>query len=208
MKISLVCFDIGGVLVRISQSWQEAALRAEVQLGVPPEPLLLLSNSDALNRHQADLTDYVAYTHELGHELGCSPQDADLIHRSILQVEYPGIPELVRQVELAGFQTACLSNTNEIHWSELTNPHKFPTVASLGHLCASHHFRLGKPDPAIYQAFEQRVAMTSEQILFFDDNANNVEAAIAKGWAAFVIDPHGSPATQMREHFRQFNMLD
>lgn len=194
----LICFDIGGVLVRISQSWQEATRLRGIQTKLPDSPLLMLADAEPMNRHQAGQTDYPTYLKELSDLLGCSAEDAEAAHLSILQSEYEGVANLVEELRAAGFKTACLSNTNAPHWADLTDPAKFPTVAGLDFLCASHIFKLGKPDPAIYRRFEAETGFTAAQIVFFDDNRANVESANQVGWAAFRIDPEGDTAAQMR----------
>ncbi len=204
----LICFDIGGVLVRISQTWQEAAEFAGVKTTIADSPPLFLADAEPMNRHQAGHIDYATYLDEMGQLMGCPVEHAEKAHLSILQHEYPGIPEFVSEVKNDGFRTACLSNTNAPHWADLTNPAKFPTVASLEFRCASHLFELGKPDPAIYRRFEAETGFRPDQIIFFDDNRQNVEAANAVGWLAYRIDPYGDPAEQMRAALREIEVLN
>ncbi|HEY3380004.1 MAG TPA: HAD-IA family hydrolase, partial [Armatimonadota bacterium] len=84
---------------------------------------------------------------------------------------------------------ACLSNTCAPHWADLTNAVRYPGIAALDFQHASHLFGVAKPDPAIYQLFEAATGQRSEEILFFDDRAENVAAAQACGWHAVQILP-------------------
>jgi putative hydrolase of the HAD superfamily len=204
----LICFDIGGVLVRISQTWQEAAKFAGVKVTLTDTPPLFLADAEPMNRHQAGRIDYATYLDEMARLMGCPSEHAEKAHLSILQHEYPGIPEFVAEVRENGFRTACLSNTNAPHWEDLMNAEKFPTVANLEFPCASHLFQLGKPDPAIYRRFEVETGFRPDQIIFFDDNRQNVDAANQVGWLSFRIDPYGDTVAQMREALKDLEILN
>ena len=76
------------------------------------------------------------------------------------------------------------------------------------HLHASHLLGLLKPDEAIYRAFERASGFDGtdgrpEEILFFDDLEENVEAARACGWSSVRVDHTGDPAEQMRRELRE-----
>ena len=121
-----------------------------------------------------------------------------LVHNGILRGEYAGATELVQDIHARGWQSACLSNTNAIHWEVLTDPAYFPAVAALNHKLASHLLNLEKPSPAIYRHFEEATASDPTEIVFFDDLPANVEAARACGWSAHLIDHDGDTVAQMR----------
>ena len=60
-------------------------------------------------------------------------------------------------------------------------------------LLVSQQEGLGKPDPAIYRLFAERLAaldsaIMPDELLFVDDKAKNVEAAQALGWQGLVFD--------------------
>jgi FMN phosphatase YigB (HAD superfamily) len=58
--------------------------------------------------------------------------------------------------------------------------------------------RLAKPDEAIYRAYEKATGVAGAEIIFFDDLAENIEAARAAGWNAEQIDHTGDTAEQVR----------
>ncbi|RYG36159.1 HAD family hydrolase [bacterium] len=194
----LACFDIGGVLVRIARTWQEAAAAAGVSHNLGEEAVSLFTYAP-LDAFQTGLTPYDLYLDQLAQDLGCDGEAADQCHTHILVEEYPGIPELLARLKAEGWTTACLSNTNAPHWKELTDPERFPTVAGLDFRIASHELNAIKPSPEIFDAFEARTGFSAARITFFDDLPDNVTAAKAAGWDAHLIDPHGDPATQMRD---------
>jgi FMN phosphatase YigB (HAD superfamily) len=122
--------------------------------------------------------------------------------------EYPGALGLVQELNrLPGVTTACLSNTNAAHWRRLANEDgraAYPSVLELRQRLASHLLGCAKPDAQIYAraqaAFFGDQGGTPEQIVFFDDLLENVEAARAQGWTAFQVDHEGDTVRQMRTH--------
>lgn len=196
--MKIVCFDVGGVLVRISQSWQEAVERAQVSWNRSESEPMLLPDLEILNEYQAGRLGYTEYLNGLADFLSVTPAAAETVHHSILQEEYPGIPELVADIRAHDCITAVLSNTNQPHWDDLLNPAKFPTVASIDAPHASHLIGHGKPEPTIYAEFNRLTKSTPADVIFFDDNRANVDAAIAFGWRAYWIDPWGDTVNQMR----------
>ncbi len=124
------------------------------------------------------------------------------IHEAFLLREYPGVGVLVEAIQLAGVETAILSNTNASHWDRLAPPAarpsvEFPTPRRMKNLFASHLLHLGKPQAEAYRFVAMRLGVRPERILFFDDAEENVAAAKAEGWLAERIDPTGDPAAQM-----------
>ena len=119
---------------------------------------------------------------------------APLMHLSPAQVKdiseafvfgpYPGAVELLHELSAAGIRTACLSNTNEHHWSMLsTIGHRaWLPLDRFDHRFASHLIRARKPDEEIYSHVEDHTGMLGHAMLFFDDLPENVAAAKRRGW--------------------------
>jgi putative hydrolase of the HAD superfamily len=205
--MKIVCFDVGGVLVRISQSWQEAVDRAQVSWNRSESEPILLPTLEAMNEYQAGRLGYTEYLNALADFLAVTPAAAETVHHSILQEEYPGIPELVADLRAQDCLTAVLSNTNQPHWDDLLNPAKFPSVASVDAPHASHLIGHGKPEPTIYAEFNRLTDSSPGDVIFFDDNQANVDAANAFGWRAYRVDPWGDPADQMRSYLVQEQLI-
>lgn len=194
----LVCFDLGGVLVRICRDWSEGCVAAGV-------PIRAFKTDDAhhaarhdlvmrLQRGQLDGPDFhVAMSHLL--QGVWSPDEVARIDAAWLLDAYPGTEAIVHELNAAGFETACLSNTSHDHWSPLC---AYPAVTALRHRHASHLLGLAKPDEAIYARFEREVDRPPHEIVFFDDLPDNVATATARGWRAHRIDHTGDTATQIR----------
>lgn len=124
-----------------------------------------------------------------------TPEEVARVDAAWLLDSYPGTVEVVAELNDAGFETACLSNTSHDHWTPLRS---YPAVAALQHQHASHLLGLVKPDEAIYATFEHEVGRRPEEIVFFDDLPENVAAARSRGWRAHRIDHAGDTAAQIR----------
>ncbi len=212
----VVCFDLGGVLVRICRSWAEATESAGVPLKQPEQ---LLSEAwrlrrwalvDRYQRGQLQCDDYFAGMAEAVEGL-YDPSEIRRIHDAWTLQEYDGIAELVEQLaQVRDLVTACLSNTNHAHWVRLNGerePLEYPSVSKLTHRLASHQLGLAKPDAEIYQRACEHFACAPSDILFFDDLQENVNAAREQGWNAELIDHTGDTAAQMRSHLARHGIV-
>lgn len=206
VRIRCVCFDWGGVILRICRSWAEGCARA----GLPVHPAAVTDRAAAGRREAAEAFQLGRITRDeffdavsLATAGAYSPADARRIHDAWLIAEYAGVPELIRELgRMKGLTTALLSNTNEAHWERQLprdgKPGDFPAAHALHVRHASHLLRLAKPDPAIYAAFERETGFLPAEVLFFDDLAENIAAARARGWRGEQIDHAGDTAAQMR----------
>ncbi len=195
----VICFDLGGVLVRICRSWDEGCAAA----GVPLRPFDVdeehLAARQALiaSLQRGDLGDaeFHAALSEAFHGTWSTEEVARVDQAWIIE-PYPGGLELVERVARAGHRTACLSNTSADHWRTLE---ALEVVDRLDHRFASHLLRRIKPELEIYRDFEAGVDRGPGRIVFFDDLRPNVDAALARGWDAVQVDHTGDPARQMTE---------
>jgi FMN phosphatase YigB (HAD superfamily) len=215
--VDLVCFDLGGVLIRICWSWAEACRTA----GLPVPD----ASAPALEKHRSLTrlldTGRISYD-EWASRVSTAfdglytPDEAKRAHDAISQEEMAGASALVEALHASGIVTACLSNTNQAHWSRLVHHDgirprggapEYPAVVRLKKHFASHILGMMKPDPAIYAEFERLVGARGNGILFFDDRAENIEAAQARGWRAHRIDPEHDPIGQVRAHLHRYGVL-
>ena len=192
--IRLVCFDLGGVIIRICRTWLEACQRAglPVREGIEGRLQREIETRRELNTlHQTGRLDTPEYFQRVSATLDglYSPDDIRAIHYAWLVDEYEGITDVIDVIHDAGLETAALSNTNPEHWQRMQ---EFPSVMRLQHRFGSHELGLKKPDEAIYRALEENVNIRGSDILFFDDLQDNIDAARECGWNAVLID-HTSP---------------
>jgi glucose-1-phosphatase len=210
--VEIVCFDLGGVLVRIRTAWAELCQAAKLDVrGNSAGKDAELAVRDLIRAHQLGELSTEAWAAAVAAALHglYTPAEITALHEVVIIEEYPGIGALIDDLHRAGVATACLSNTNDAHWATLLHSdgvqplpgeRRYPNICRLGSHHASHLMRLTKPSCAIYRAFEAATGRSGPQILFFDDLAENVAGARALGWRAEQIDPTLPTDAQMRRH--------
>ena len=199
--VRVVCFDVGGVLIRITHHWQKAAECAGIRIGDAVPAGAVLTDAPHFETFQRGEISDDTYLEGLAKYLGgIKREEALSIHNRIMMEPYPGVEQLVRSINDTGILTGCLSNTNGPHWHDMFHSGRFPANELLTVRLASHEVGLEKPDPRIFARFEDRCAVGGSEIAFFDDSPLNVEAASRLGWQSWIIDPNVSTVPQM-EHF-------
>lgn len=202
MKQPVIVFDLGGVLIRICRTWQEACQHAGISVRAdeaPEQTRARQALSDAYQRGDIGSTAFYAGISEL-HGGAYRVEDVQAVHRAWLLGEYPDIDRVLDLIHERRWRAGVLSNTNEEHWPTLLASAGLQRLAAEhgDHMLqASHRLRALKPDPSIFRAFEARTRVEPGQCFFFDDLPENVDAARQAGWQAAWIDPEGDPAAQM-----------
>ena len=201
--IKVVCFDLGGVVVRICNGWEQgcAAAGLDVREGkITPDSI------DAKSKLVYDLTtgaiDGEAFFAALTEGVNglYSHEEFERVHRAWILGEYEGVAPIIGALrDHPECAVACLSNTNNVHWDQMLGPggDPYPAVLALEHKHASHLLRCAKPDESIYRAFEHEMNASGSEILFFDDKQENIDTAQSIGWSAVRIDPTIETAPQI-----------
>ncbi len=112
-----------------------------------------------------------------------SRDEALKIFRSVIGTPLSGVCDAVRRAAARGYRFIFLSNTSSIHMEEFLSKFELPSLVS----GAVFSYAAGsmKPDPGIYEAFEKQYG---KPCLYFDDNRNNIRAAMERGWNAVLFD--------------------
>jgi len=98
-------------------------------------------------------------------------------------------------------RTAVLSNTNEVHWKRLSGEMAIASHVEVAF--ASHLIGLRKPDSACYLHVASRLGVEPGDLVFFDDNMANIEAALSLG-----IDAHRVEGIEaLREKLKDLGYL-
>jgi HAD superfamily hydrolase (TIGR01509 family) len=187
-SIRVVCFDLGGVLVKLASGWEAACKLGGVKT---------LPNLGAWERQHALMVELErgrmaeeVYFERMGQcDLGISADELKCVFDAWLQGAYPGAAELIAEIKERGVITACLSNTNPRHWRQVIEevPEYMEIMRRLDYRFASQEIGFAKPDERIYLHAQEQMKVTAEEILFFDDRLENVEGARAVGWHAEQI---------------------
>ncbi|MBX3357069.1 MAG: HAD family hydrolase [Phycisphaeraceae bacterium] len=214
-RVGLVVFDLGGVIVRICRSWAEACQAAGVPVRGTEDfgtPEMVAARRELAGAYQMGRIQTDEFFPRIAAATGghYTAEEVRRVHDAWTLDEYPGVGELIIALKRAGVPTGVLSNTNHAHWVRLAPPAhepatEYPTPRMVDHLHASHLLGLAKPDRIIYEEFERRVRAAgwtgrTDQIVFFDDLVENIDAARQSGWDGEVIDHLGDTAAQMVGH--------
>ena len=212
--IEVVCFDLGGVLIRICRSWQEAARAADLPVHPVPEAFEVERQAAARAHQVGAIEDSEYYAAVSRASAGAyRAEDVERVHHAWTRSEYDGLGDLFGALRQSpGIRLACLSNTNAAHWGRLapdspSAADEYPNLAALETKLASHLLGLAKPDPEIFSVACARLETLPGRILFFDDLAENVAAARAAGWQAHEVDPFGDPVAEIRTHLSHWTLI-
>ena len=207
--IRVVCFDWGGVILKICRTWEEGCKAAGIKAPSKKIAAKCLAKQDALsNRYQTGQMSDKAFFRAIAKESEefHTIEDVAAVHHAWLVEEYDGVGELIEELNnFADLSTALFSNTNASHWARMEED--FQVASMIEHKHASHLFGLAKPDEKAFAAFERRVGAAGNQILFFDDTEENVQGAKDFGWCAEQIDHSGDTAAQIVKLLEQYEIF-
>lgn len=111
--------------------------------------------------------------------------------------EIPAMIALHAELKAAGLPTHILSNTNDIAVEHIQ--HRFPFFAGFTSYIFSHEVGAMKPKVPIYEALERSAGFSGTDLLYIDDRAENIDAAIARNWQCIL---HHDPAATVAEVWR------
>lgn len=173
-------FDYGGVLSQ-QPADEDVALLAGVA-GVSVQKLMDRYWESRRAYDVADL-DVVAYWQQVGRGLGRSYTSAQIAELSRLDSSMwlrlqSGTVALARDLAAAGVPLALLSNAPADVAAAVS---ELPELARFEHLIFSCELKSGKPDPACYQAALATLGASAGDVIFIDDRAENVAAAVELG---------------------------
>ncbi len=174
-------FDLGGVIV----PW--VGLDALATLNdIPREEVVerfaASVISSAFERGQASEAAFIA---EFQQMFDLPDTDIAALWNSWVHPPYPGVLEALADLKTQ-FTTACLSNTNSLHWTHLN---KIFSLDETFHFAfASHLIHEAKPDASCYLKALDLMNCAAEDVWFFDDTEANIAAAQTLGLKAFHVD--------------------
>jgi FMN phosphatase YigB (HAD superfamily) len=204
----IICFDLGGVVVRICRSWGEACARSGLPEREPAlfnRPDLARARKDLVERYQTGgmpCDDFFAGV--AGATAGLySADDIRRVHNAWIIDDYAGIGGVIDRINATDYiMSACLSNTNHAHWAGMLGlpdgrGHGSHAVSALEIKGASQLLRASKPGETIYRLAEELFRARGSEIVFFDDLEENIAAAKRLGWNAHQINHEGNTAEQV-----------
>ncbi|MBP2550959.1 putative hydrolase of the HAD superfamily [Neorhizobium galegae] len=188
-------FDVGGVFVDLDPDARNAILTSSKRWdpGLPvPAAIRELNTDFRLGR-----IDDAVYVDRAAQFYGLSHHDVYRAETSLLKGVLQPMAALVPTLR-AQHRVVCLSNTQAIHWRHILDHMLGADFFDACYL--SHEMGLEKPDPAIYRKLAEDENVGGNDIVFVDDTAENIEAALALGWPHSIhhVTPDQTIATIKR----------
>ena len=182
---SVLLFDLGGVLVEIAafdalksmvggtldddaitERWLRSPAVRSFELGrIPPAAFA----AQFLDEWQVELT--------LSTPEAFLENFATWVKRS-----YEGAEALIARLRVE-YRVSCLSNCNELHWSQLGG-----FLNCFDSAFSSHLLGAIKPDEGVFEKVMSELRVEPDQLCFFDDSYLNVQAAKRLGIGAYRVD--------------------
>jgi glucose-1-phosphatase len=180
----VLLFDLGGVLVEVAP-----ITRMLKSLGLDTEPgrVKRWVSIDAWVELEVGEIDGQTFSQRFTEELALSLDPARVLNEfEAWNVGlFPGAAELLAELRTRHRLTV-LSNTNEIHWRRLAGEIGIPDLVDTAF--ASHLIGLRKPDERVYRHVAAELDVEISDLVFFDDNRENVEAAHRVGMQAHQVE--------------------
>ena len=177
----VLLFDLGGVLVDVAAF---DALRLMVGEALDDDKLRdRWLRSPAVRSFELGRISPAAFATQFLDEwhVPLTPEAFLLDFGSWVRQPYPGAEELLARLR-DRHHVGCLSNCNEVHWAKMA-----PLLGCFDSVFASHLLGKIKPDAGIFSAVMGELQVGPEEIRFFDDSRENVEAARRLGIPAFLV---------------------
>jgi putative hydrolase of the HAD superfamily len=188
--VTAVLFDYGQVLSLPPDPAAWARIRAVT--GLPED---ILHREYWAHRHAYDRGELSAsaYWHKAAAAAGITltpAQLASLIAADTDLWSQLNTPMLqwAERLQRAGIRTGILSNIGDAMSAGLLAKH--PWLGNFDHLTWSYSLNIAKPEPAIYLHAAQGLDTPPANILFLDDKAENIHAAIGVGMQAIQYTTH------------------
>ncbi len=184
MTTPILLFDLGGVVV----PWVGFEALAEMT-GFDREEIDDRFQMDpATRRYERGLSTSAEFCEAFPRvfDLDLAPEDVPALWNSWVHAPFRGVVEAIQSLK-ARHRTACLSNTNALHWAHLGQMIDLPDLFDPP--MASHILKAAKPDREIYEMALARLGHPNPaDIWFFEDTKKNIEGARAAGLTVHPVD--------------------
>ncbi|MGE0059565.1 MAG: HAD family hydrolase [Dehalococcoidia bacterium] len=181
----LLLFDLGGVVVEFSGL---ADMHGLLREPMPVEDVnRLFSASQAIADFEVGLLTPEEFGAAFANawSLNCSEAEFLAHYESWTRALLPGADALLTELA-ASYRLAALSNSNILHWTR--NDVVIGVQSYFERAFSSHELGVRKPDPEIFRRALSELGVEPAEVVFFDDNALNVEAAQAFGISAHRVE--------------------
>ncbi len=193
MEIKAVIFDFGNVIINIdfNRIYQTFAQLT----GKSPEFVAQkISEYDLFRKYETGQFSDDEFREIIRQTIGfpLSNAEVDFAWNAILLDIPQNRIQLLKDLRRK-YPVFLLSNTNNIHIlasnAYLKAKHDIDSIHDLfDEVFLSYKMGLWKPDVEIYQAVNQKLNLSPNQVLFLDDNPKNIESATDFGWKTILVE--------------------
>lgn len=199
--VEFVYFDLGNVLARFEP--ERACRNLQRRWAVEPQQVYqAIWTSGLQERLEHGQLSAEEFAHAVRLALGLNERTAptsdllDLLCDMFDPIEE--MVEVVAAVRDSGVPLGILSNTCHAHWQWLAKQRYAALLGRFDSVILSYEHGVMKPHPSLYRVAGEMAAVAPEAILFFDDRAENVAAAVASGWQAHLFTDAASAREVLR----------
>lgn len=184
----LYIFDMGNVIIdidfkRVLGVWSHLS-------GTPLATLTeRFSMGEVFQKHERGEISDEQFAADLCHEMGIalSFEQFSAGWQAIFVGLRPEVITVFKKLREEGHRVVVLSNTNRLHldfW-----PHHYPEIEdNTDAMYLSQNLGMRKPEPEIFQHVLEKEGFSASEAVFFDDVAENIEAARAAGIEAVWVE--------------------
>ncbi|SRR6266404_2917196 len=179
-------FDLGRVVLDIDFGKALACWAAHA--GCQPADIAAkFVRQESYRQHEIGGIDDAAYFESLRTSLGIGISDAALLEgwNAIFAGEMPGIAALLKRAATR-LPLYAFSNTNRPHVEHFSKAYA-DVLSHFREIFLSSTIGLRKPDAAAYDHVVKAIGVPAPRIVFFDDSAENIEGARARGLTAVHV---------------------
>ena len=199
IPIQAVLFDYGMVLSGLPNPAAWARMRTIAGLSED-----LFHREYWAHRHPYDRGDLIGPTYwnavAAGAKIALTPAQIDQLIAA--DVDFwgelnPPMIDWAQRLQRAGIRIGILSNMPDVMAAGLLAKHG-DWINKFDHHTWSYALNLAKPEAAIYHHAAEGLGIPPAQILFIDDRADNIEAALAAGMQAIQYTHHSTFEREMQ----------
>ena len=193
-------FDMGNVLINFSHERQARQMAEAAGISLELARKIVFGAGGLLEPYESGMITSQTFYDRFCALAAAKPGRSalELAGSDIFDLNVPMLA-LVGQLKAAGYRLGVLSNTNQCHWTFVTNRFSFLTTLFEVHALS---FRLGrlKPDLRIYQQAAELAGVSPKNVFYTDDREDNLAAAKEAGFDAVLFQ---SPRQLSEELYRR-----
>jgi glucose-1-phosphatase len=179
---SVLLFDLGGVLVEIAAF---DALKSMLGETLDDDAITeRWLRSPAVRSFELGRIPPAAFASQFLDEwqVGLTPEAFLESFATWVKRPYEGAETLIARLRVE-YRVSCLSNCNELHWSQLGG-----LLNCFDSAFSSHLLGAIKPDEGVFEKVMSELCVEPDQLCFLDDSYLNVQAAKGLGIGAYRVD--------------------